>query len=91
MGDHAYNYDSSDVDLSDDYLFQRETELVGPSSVVSWEEDHDHQLQGNDEPMQAIYDIDEESIESMIADKDSFNLLSTLYSNISYTYQEDGS
>ena len=51
MGENAYNYDFSDVDLSNDDFFQRETELAGLSSVVSWEEDHDHQLQENDEPM----------------------------------------
>ena len=31
MGDDACNYDFSDVDLSDDNFFQRETELAGPS------------------------------------------------------------
>ena len=41
----ACNYDFSDVDLSDDNFFQGETELAGPSSVDSWEEDYDHQLQ----------------------------------------------
>ena len=55
-----------------------ENELAGPSSVDSWEEDHNHQLQENDESMQAIYDTDGESAESMIADGDSLNLLSAL-------------
>ena len=35
MGNSACNYD-----FSDDNFFQKETELAGPSSIASWEEDH---------------------------------------------------
>ena len=70
MGDNSYNYDFSNVDMFDDNFFQREPELLGPSSIDSLEEDRDHQLKESDESMQAIYDIDEESVESMIEDED---------------------
>lgn len=85
----SYNYDFSNVDLSDDDFFQREVELVGPSSVDSLEEDRDHQIQENDEPMQAIYDTDEENVEILIADKDSLNLHSVIYHIISNNFHED--
>lgn len=51
MGDNTYNYDFSDVDLSDDNFFRRGTELARPSLVDSWEEYYDHQLQESDESM----------------------------------------
>ena len=91
MGEFAYNYDLSNDDLLDDDFFQRGIELAGPSSVDTGEEDQDQQLQESNEPMQAIYDTDEEGVENLIADEDSLNLLSVLYPNISYTCHEYGS
>ena len=39
--------------------------------------------------MQAIYDIDEESVESLIADEDSLNLCPVIYQIISNNFHED--
>lgn len=46
-------------------FFQIEANLARPSSVDLWEEDHIHQLQESNDPMQAIYDTDEESYVSL--------------------------
>ena len=41
--------------------------------------------------MLAIYEIDEESVESLRADEDSMNLHSVIYQIISNNFHEDGS
>ena len=60
--------------MFDDDCLQREAELAGPSSTVSWEEDRGQQLQTSNEMSQPIYDTDGESYESIVIDEDSLNL-----------------
>ena len=91
IGSITYFNDFPIFDLSDDDFFQIEVNLAGPSLVDLWEEYQFHQLQESNEPSQAIYDIDEEGYESIVASEDSLNLHSALYHIISNNFHEDGS
>ena len=78
VGSITYIHDSPIFDLSDDDVLQTEEDLVGSSLVDLWEENQSFSLPESNEPMQAIYDTDGESYDSIIADEDSMNLHSAL-------------
>ena len=74
IGDISYDYDFPSYDLFDDDAFQTEDNLAASSLVDQWEENHFSLLPESTKPMQAIYDIDGESYDSIIADEYSLNL-----------------
>lgn len=86
----TYINDSPNFDLSNDDVLQTEVDLAGPSLVVLWEEDQFHQLQESNEPMQAIYDTNEESYESLVAGEYSLNIHSALSQIISNSFRVFG-
>ena len=74
IGSINYICDSPNFDLSSDDAPQTEVNLAGPSLVDLWEEDQF--LQRSNEPIQTIYDTDEESYESWGVSKDSLDIFS---------------
>ena len=85
IGSITHIHDFPIFDLSDDDFLQTEDDLAGSSLVDLWEENQSHSLPENNEPMPAIYDIDGESYDSIIADEDFMNLHSALIQIINET------
>ena len=90
IGSITYFNDVPNFDLSNDDALQTEVDLAGPSLVDFYKEDQLHQLQESNEPMQAIYDTDQESYEILVAGEDSLNLHSALSQIISNSFHAFG-
>ena len=88
IGSITYIRDSPNLDLSSDDASRTEVNFAGSSLADLWEEDQF--LQRSNEPVQTIYDTDEESYESLEVSKDSLDLCSTSSQTISNSFHVIG-
>ena len=84
IGSITYIYDFPNFYLSSDEAPQTKDNLAGPSLADLWEEDQF--LQRSNEPVQTIYDTDEENYESLEVIKYSLDIFSTSSQIISNSF-----
>ena len=88
IGSITYIRDSPNFDLSSDDASQTKVNFLGSSLVDLWEEDQF--LQRSNEPVQTIYDIDDESFQSLEASEDSLDICSVSFQIISNSFHVIG-